>query len=139
VTYFLSAEEILKADDLQVREVEVPEWAPDGVEHAVVRVRGLTGTDLDAYQASMVQVGENGQMVPDMSNAQAKLVMRAVVDEAGNPLFNELDVGRLGQKSAIALGRVHAAAQELSGLGAGAVAAAAGNSEAAQSGSSTSS
>ena len=87
----------------------------------------------------MMQIIEGGTAVPDLSNRRAKLVARAVVDDDGNPLFNELDIGVLGQKSAAALERVFDVAAELSGLGLDAVDVAAGNSEAAPSGGSGSS
>jgi hypothetical protein len=130
---YLNREDILKAEDVQTREVDVPEWG------GTVLVRGLSGYDRDAYQASMMQMQADGQAIPELGNMTAKMVARAVVDEAGVPLFNELDVGRLGQKSGAALARVYDAAMEMSGMTAKAVAAAEGNSEAAPSGVSTSS
>jgi hypothetical protein len=109
VTY-LNREDILKADDLQTRDVPVPEWG------GVVRVRGLSGAERDAFQASSVVMLPNGKVGQDFGNMTAKLVARAIVDEDGNPLFNELDIGRLGQKSAVALARVNDVAAELSGI-----------------------
>ena len=137
--YFLSKEEILKADDLETREVEVPEWAPPGVEHAVVRVRGLDGTARDAYEASMVEMREDNTMGPSLSNMKVKLVAKAIVDEAGNPMFNEFDIGALGQKSAIALGRVYEVVAQMSGLAPEAVTVAMGNSDGVPSAASTTS
>jgi len=130
---YLNREDILKAEDVQTRDVDVPEWG------GVVRVRGLSGADRDLYQASMMTRMPNGDMVPEFTNLTAKLVARAIIDEDGEPLFNELDIGRLGQKSAAALARVNAVAAELSGITETAKAEAEGNSDAAQSGDSTSS
>ena len=127
---YLSREDILKADDLETRDVEVPEWG------GTVRVRGLTGTDRDAYDASRMEQLPDGTFVPALANSRAKLVSRCVVGEDGEPLFNELDVGRLGQKSAVALIRVFEVAAELSGLSAEAEAQLEGNSDAAPSGAS---
>lgn len=118
---YLSREDILKADDLPTRDVDVPEWG------GTVRVRGLSGADRDEYEASMAEM-RGDKMVPMLANMRAKLVARAIVDEDGNRLFNELDIGRLGQKSGLALQRVFEAAQELSGLGERAEEEAAGNS-----------
>lgn len=106
----LSKEDILKADDRETRDVDVPEWG------GVVRVRELSGTDRDAYDASRMVEGPDGKFHPDFGNSRAKLVALSVVDEDGNLLFNELDVGRLGQKSSTALQRVADVAAELSGL-----------------------
>jgi len=130
---YLNREDILKAEDVQTRDVDVPEWG------GVVRVRGLSGYDRDAYQASMMQMQAGGQMTPELINMTAKLVARAVVDEDGTPLFNELDVARLGQKSGVALARVYDVAMELSGMTAQAQAVAEGNSGTGPSAGSTSS
>ena len=131
---YLSREDILKAEDLQTRDVDVPEW------HGVVRVRGLSGYDRDAYQASMMQMQAGGQMTPELGNMTAKLVSRAVIDpETGAPMFNELDVGLLGQRSGAALARVYDVAMELSGMTVTAQEVAAANLEPAPSGDSTSS
>jgi hypothetical protein len=130
---YLNREDILKAEDLPTRDVDVPEWG------GTVLVRGLSGMDRDLYQASMMTRAPNGDMIPDLGNMTAKLVSRSVVDEEGNLLFNEFDVARLGQKSAVALARVNEAAAELSGITPEkSIEDAAGNSEAAQSGDSTS-
>ena len=120
---YLNREDILKAEDVETREVDVPEWG------GVVRVRGLSGYERDAYQASMLAFQKNGQASPELGNMTAKLVARAIVDEDGLPLFNELDVGRLGQKSAAALDRVSNVAGELSGLTEKSIEAAAENLE----------
>lgn len=113
---YLSKDDILKADDLATREVPVPEWG------GTVLVRELSGTDRDAFEASLMQFTADNTTAPDLSNMRAKLVARAVVDGDGNLLFNELDIGVLGRKSAIALNRVYEAAAELSGISADAVA-----------------
>jgi len=130
---YLSRDEIFEAKDVETREVDVPEWG------GTVLVRGLSGYDRDAYQASMLQFQKDGAASPELGNMTAKLVSRAIVDEDGNPLFTALDVGRLGQKSAAALDRVSNVAAELSGLSQAAVEAAAENLEPAPTDASTSS
>lgn len=131
---YLNREDILKADDVQTRDVDVPEWG------GTVLVRGLSGYDRDAYQASMLAFRKIGQdPSPELGNMTAKLVSRAIVDENGVPLFNEFDVIQLGQKSSVALDRVSNVAAELSGLTPAAQEAATENLENAPSGASTSS
>jgi hypothetical protein len=120
---YLNREDILKVDDVEIREVDVPEWG------GTVRVRALSGYDRDAYQASMLQFQKDGQASPELGNMTAKLVSRSIVDEDGNQMFNELDVGRLGQKSSAALDRVSNVAAEISGLTAKSQEVAEGNSE----------
>lgn len=128
----LSRDQILEAKDLETREVDVPEWG------GTVLVRALSGTDRDAYEASLVQI-RGKQQVPNLANIRAKLVARAVVDEDGNRLFTDADIKALGQKSAAALGRVFTVAAEMSGLDDKDIEEIEGNSDAAQSGASTSS
>ena len=120
---YLSREDILKVDDLEVRDVDVPEWG------GTVRVRALSGTDRDAYDASRMERREDGTFVATLENSRAKLVARSVVDDNGVLLFSDVDV--------VALGRVFELAAELSGLASGDEVA--GNSEAATSGDSGSS
>jgi len=109
VSKFLTRDAILKAQDLPTEEVEVPEWG------GVVRVRGLTGAERDAFEQSIVeQRGKNTRM--NLRNIRAKLVALTVVDEEGNRVFSDEDAEALGKKSAAALDRVFAVAQRLSGL-----------------------
>lgn len=128
----LSRDDILKADDIETREVPVPEWG------GTVRVRALTGKDRDAYEASCMQERAKGQMVRNLANVRAKLVVRSIVDDDGNRIFQDSDANALGAKSAAALDRVFAVAAELSRLSEEDVDELAGNSGAAQSGDSSS-
>lgn len=106
---YLTRDAILKAQDLPVEEVEVSEWG------GVVRVRGLTGAERDAFEQSIVeQRGKNTRM--NLRNIRAKLVALTVVDENGNRIFSDEDAEALGKKSAAALDRIFAVAQRLSGL-----------------------
>lgn len=135
---YLSKDQIVGADDRPTRDVDVPEWG------GTVRVRALSGSDRDAYEASMRTVmpdpaGTGGmKVVTDESNARAKLVAFSVVDENGERVFGDHEVSRLGLKSAAALNRVFMAAAELSGLTAESEAEIEGNSEAADGGGSSS-
>lgn len=129
----LGRDQILKADDLPTREVHVPEWA-DGSDDVVI-VRGLSGEERDAFEASLTTMRpgpERGRLEPvqDLANMRAKLVASSIVDEDGKRIFSASDVFALGQKSALALTRVFEVASELSGLGVNAVDEALENSEA---------
>lgn len=117
---YLTKDEILAINDLPVEDVFIPEW------NAYVRVRGLTGAQRDAYEASIVK-NVGGKPVMNTENMRAKLVALCVVDEEGKPLFTQADVEKLGQKSGAALQRIFEVAQRLSGLGAEAVEEAAKN------------
>ena len=138
---YLSRDDVLKADDLEIVDVDVPEWG------GIVRVRALSGTARDAYDASLVRMGTNGQPlrdrdgepVMDITNRRAKLIVLAVVNDDGDPLFSLADVAALGAKSGVALERVADAIERLSGMNDEAVEDAEGNSEAAPGGISVSS
>ena len=105
----LSREAILAASDIQEEIVPVPEWGGE------VIVRGLSGTQRDQFEASVVkQKGKSTEL--NLKNVRAKMIALSVVDEHGNRIFSESDVAALGAKSARALQRVWEKARELSGL-----------------------
>lgn len=106
----LSREQILGADDRKVEDVPVPEWG------GAVRVRALSGSDRDAYEAGIVQIRSDGSRNFSLRNARARLVSLAVIGEDGERLFSEVDLEALGDKSAVALERVFDVARSLSGL-----------------------
>jgi hypothetical protein len=122
---------VLALPDLPTVDVPVPEW------DAVLTVRGLTGTERDAFEESCY-VGRGKDRRENFGNLRARLVALCVVDEAGARVFAPDDVEALGQKSAAALERLFTAAQRACGLSAQDVEELAGNSESARRGGSTS-
>jgi hypothetical protein len=137
---YLNRDDILKPRDLKVEEVDVPEWG------GIVRIRELTGEGQNAFQASLRRTRPNGQTIMDqdgnpildLTNASAKLLVRAIVGDDGEPLLSLADVDALGQESGAVLERVALIARRLSGMTDEAVDDAEGNSDAAPSGDSTS-
>jgi len=103
---YLTADDILAADDRLFEDVPVPEWG------GVVRVRGLSGAERDKFEASILD--SKGRV--RARNVRAKLAQLCMVDESGRPLFAEDQIDALGRKSAAALSRVFDVAQRLSGL-----------------------
>ena len=126
----LSRDKILKANDLKLVKIAVPEWGGD------VYLRPLTGKGRDAYEAGIYDV--NTKKVRS-ENIRALLVSLTACDEKGLLLFTEADIEALGGKSARALDRIFTAAQSLNAVTDTAMADVEGNSVAAQSGGSTSS
>jgi hypothetical protein len=109
----LSRDQILSAVDITTEDVDVPEWG------GTVRVRGLTGTDRDRFEAAMMNLKSakpNARQQVNTENFRARLVQASVVDEDGMRLFTQKDVQALGEKSAAALDRVMTVAMRLSGL-----------------------
>lgn len=105
----LSAVDILNAEDLETKDVEVPEWG------GTVRVRALTGAERDKLEASVVkQQGRKQKM--NLLDFRAKLVAGTAINEAGQLIFTEADIRALSQKSAGALDKVAAVASKLSGM-----------------------
>lgn len=126
---YLSKDDILKADDRPTKDIDVPEWG------GVIRLKAMTGTARDELDASRIQQMPDGREI-QLPIRRAKLVaLSAVNPDTGDPLFNELEVGQLGQKSAAPLDRLAMAALELSGLtGSTTETELEGNSEAATNG-----
>lgn len=121
----ISRDNILGADDIQTRTVDVPEWG------GKVKVRGLSGAERDAWEVAVGEGGPRGKR-----NARAKLIVRCLVDDDGNRLFGDEEAGALGKKSGSAIARLFNVACELSGIGQDAEEEAEGNSDAAPSGAS---
>lgn len=105
----LNREQILNAQDVETEIVSVPEWGGE------VMIKGLTGKQRDEFERSLIE--QNGKKITmKFSNVRARLASLSIVDESGQRLFSETDISALGNKSAVALERVFAVAQKLSGL-----------------------
>lgn len=109
---YLSADQILDADDLQREAVEVPEWG------GTVLVQGMSGSDRDRFEAAMMNKQMSGvDKDRAMADYRARLAAACIVDENGARLFRgDAVVKRLGAKNAQALTRVVEVASRLSGL-----------------------
>jgi len=106
----LTKGEILAADDNMTEDVEVPEWG------GTVRVKGLSGKDRDRFETTIFKSGGKGKTDGDFSNMRARLVTLTVVNDKNVRIFSFDDAVKLGRKSALALDKVFAVAQRLSGL-----------------------
>lgn len=110
MTKYLSREEILAVDDQKYEDVAVPEWG------GTIKVRGLTGAQRDDFEAKSV-VGHGAKQRINTRNLRVRLIAACVIDpDTGLPLFQQADVIKLGEKSALALERVFGVCQRLSGL-----------------------
>ncbi len=99
----LSKANILDKDDLKFEIVHIPEWGGD------VKVITMSGFERDKFEASVS--GKNGGL--NTQNIRARLAAHTLVDDNGDPLFNESDLMKLGKKSSAALDRIFAVAQRL--------------------------
>lgn len=101
----LSKDQILAADDMGLLKVSVPEWGGD------VFVRVMTVGERDAYENEWQQKKSTG-----VDDFRTKFLVRCLVDEKGNRLFENGDVARLSQKSARVMNRLWLAAMEHNNL-----------------------
>lgn len=104
----LNREAILAAEDLRSVDVDVPEWG------GTIRVRMLTGAEMDQFMATVQQHQVNGKIDP--KTLRARLVILTAVDEDGARLFTDDDLDALQGKSHAAIARVFGEAQHLNGL-----------------------
>jgi hypothetical protein len=91
--------------------VPVPELG-DG---AVAIIRGMTGTERDAYEASLIKQ-QGRRSTVDMLDLRAKLVARCLVDEQDQRVFSDEEIGELGKMRADVLDRLYTVARRLSAL-----------------------
>ena len=102
---YLTKEAILAVDDRLYEDVEVPEWRTEGAKDALVRVRSLSGMELDKFQASIL-TGKGKNRDVNLKALRSKLVALTVVDGLGVPIFSDADIQALGNKNAGALNRI---------------------------------
>lgn len=102
----LTKEQILASLDLTTETVPVKEWGGD------VAVRAMTGTERDSFGASLRDAKGN----VNLENYRAKLLVRCIVDADGNPVFTEVEITALGNKSSAALARVFSVAERLNDM-----------------------
>ncbi len=111
---YLTKEQILSAKDIRYVDVDVPEWG------GTVRVKMMTGTERDAYEASLYDVRAGADGKSDIrfnrEDMRCKLLARVIVDDQGRRLFADAEIRTLGQKSAAAIERAYKAAQTLNAL-----------------------
>ncbi len=108
----LTRDHILDAADLVFDFVDVPEWKKDGFD--VVCVRTMTAGERDRWEAALFD--DKGEAREE--NVRATLVALTVVREDGAPMFTEVDIAKLTNKSAAAMDRVFVVARKLNGLSA---------------------
>ncbi|PAN01004.1 hypothetical protein CJI59_13835 [Streptomyces sp. Alain-F2R5] len=107
----LGKDQITAADDRKWEDVDVPEWG------GTVRLLGMSGTERNAYQSSLVVLGSNGApQRMNMADQLAKLVGKCLVGEDFERLFTDKEVKELGAKNGAVLERLGKVASRLSGL-----------------------
>ena len=108
---------IFASNDIETRDVHVPEWGGEG---AYVTVSSGSGEARDNYEADIhVDVEVDGKKIKEIDRKRIRLalVRYATVDENGAPLFSESDIEQLKKKNSKPINRIFAVAQELWGIG----------------------
>jgi hypothetical protein len=105
----LSRADILKATVTPRETVVVRELGGE------VIVRGMTGIERDAFEASCFE-GRGKKRDFNMRNLRAKMVAFCCIDEQGHRLFTDEDVIALGAVRADVIDKLFAVAQRLSGM-----------------------
>jgi hypothetical protein len=105
----LSKEQILAAQDQPLHCESVPEWSGD------VYLRILPGTEREELEAWIAQRKQPDGEV-DQRGLKARLLVKALADEHGQPLFTDEDLPALEGKSGAVLDRLAAKAMVLNGL-----------------------
>jgi len=96
----LTREQILKADDLPVIKLAVPEWGGD------VYIRTMSGKTRDTLEATISAIKDP---IKRLLNGRAKYAAAALSDEQGNLLFDidkPEDISLLTNKAGSALDKI---------------------------------
>lgn len=100
--------------DLPAEEVEV--FDASGKLAGVIKIRGLTGSELTKYQESLTIRLSSGQTKPNVKFAMAKLIVLSAINDDGSPYFDTSDTKHLDDAPARILVPLFESAQRLCGL-----------------------
>lgn len=121
----LSAEDILRVDDIEVREVAVPEWK------GTVYLRVMDGAARDAYDQA--RLNRDKDRAAGAIGIRAKLLGHTICDKDGMLLFTDAQIPDLAMKSGAVIARLFDIACDMNGIGVKHEASAEKNSESGQS------
>lgn len=107
-TKTLGRDSILNAADIKYDDVDTPEWG------GVTRVRMLTAADRSAFEYWCYKNMNTEQVI----ELHPRVCIACIVDEDGNRIFQDDDLGVLMQKNGTVLRRVAEAAMKLNKLSA---------------------
>lgn len=99
---FLTAQDILDADDMAVVEVDVPEWG------GTIRLRPMSAEEVIAFNEENKDANKK--------HAALRVTAACAVDEAGNRLFTSKQMESLAKKSLAAFMRIQKVAMRINGL-----------------------
>lgn len=101
VKKYLTATEIIEAKDIEIVDVDVPEWG------GIVRLRAMSGEEAVTFVESL-----KGQL----ATSSARIIASCAVDEDGKHLFTFEQVEQIKKKSLKAIMRLQKEALRINGL-----------------------
>lgn len=120
---YLSKDAILKAMDLEYRDVAVPEWG------GTVRMREMSAGQREHLTVLLNARAEAVKDGGSPSSANAIALGLSIVDANGERLFSEAEIDKLGEKNPQVLERLATVVMEINRLGPAAKEAEVKNSE----------
>jgi hypothetical protein len=102
-------EKILQAKDLKAVALNIPEWGVD------VFIKPFSGLDRMVYQEKIASFLET-KNISDYMASMAHLLILAIVDGAGKPIFQESDAEALQEKSNVVIERIAKKVLAMNGL-----------------------
>jgi len=104
-----------REDLLQIGKVLKLEKVEIAAGKAPVFVREMTGTERDAFEASIVTMrGKNADV--NMKDARAKLLVKTLANEKGDRMFKDGEEQVVGAMGAALVDRLFTVAQRINGL-----------------------
>ena len=97
----LTADQILKADDAKLLEVDVPEWGGS------VYIRVMSVGERDSYERMWIGKRETG-----VDNFRTEYLARVICNEDGKLLFSREQIAALSNKSGSVMARLFDAAMK---------------------------
>lgn len=106
---YLSRDDVLNVPDVQVEEVDVPEWG------GTVLVREMTTAEVE--NMSVRASSRDGKLsVEGITGMRAQVVGWCLVDENGSPLLDKEDIEELNKRSNKVIDRLFTKIMSLTGI-----------------------
>lgn len=93
---------------LNREDVPVPEWG------LTIPMRELTAEEKQEYEASIVSFDKQGRPKVNSKDAAVKLIVKAAIDESGEPFFDGGDIPRLRKQQSSVTDKLFKVAKALS-------------------------
>lgn len=98
---------------LETRREPVPEFG----KNVVVVISEMTAAERDAWEASIFKPGKRGGGQIRRTNFRSTLLVRCLVDDAGNRILSDNQAGLLAKHGSKVISRLWDIAAELNGIG----------------------